>query len=157
MVKSTTIKGCWLRSTCIKKPNPDDDCDFDINDEYLQDIAQRKEQIAELEARIQSVPALAENALSIRDFIQPPAETIVEENDGGLIETIVERYAVSNTVDQEEEAQVEIQRVKISEAIEALEKLALYEQQQENGEDDIIRKIQSIRATIMARKHGNTV
>jgi hypothetical protein len=113
--------------------------------------------MAELEARIQSVPALAENALSIQDFIQPPAETIIKENNGGLIKTIIERYAVSNTVDQEEEAQVEIQRVKISEAIEALEKLALYEQQQENGEDDIIRKIQSIRATIMARKHGNTV
>jgi hypothetical protein len=84
--------------------------------------------MAELEARIQSVPALAENALSIQDFIQPPAETIIKENNGGLIKTIIERYAVSNTVDQEEEAQVEIQRVKISEAIEALEKLALYEQ-----------------------------
>jgi hypothetical protein len=54
--------------------------------------------MAELEARIQSVPALAENTLSIQDFIQPPAETIVKENDGGLTETIVERYAVSNTV-----------------------------------------------------------
>jgi hypothetical protein len=55
--------------------------------------------MAELEARIQSVPALAENTLSIRDFIQPPAETIIKENNGSLIKTIVERYAVSNTVD----------------------------------------------------------
>ncbi len=35
IVKSTTIKGCWLRSTCIKKLNSDNDYDFDIDDEYL--------------------------------------------------------------------------------------------------------------------------
>jgi hypothetical protein len=79
------------------------------------------------------------------------------EDESMTLEVIVNRYAQGGSRDtqsdiEEEEEQEEIREVKLVEAIAALDLLNLYEKQQEDGQSEVIRKLDAIKATYIQRK-----
>ena len=76
---------------------------------------------------------------------------------GITLEVIANRYAQGGLRDtqsdiEEEEEQEEIRKVKLVEAITALDLLNLYEKQQEDGQSEVIRRLDAIKATYIQRK-----
>ena len=75
-----------------------------------------------------------------------------------LLEEIVKRYAQGGSGDTqsniEEEQEQEIRKVKLDEAVAALDLLSLYEKQQEDGQREVIRKLDTLKATFIQRKAG---
>jgi hypothetical protein len=95
--------------------------------------------------------------LPISQFIAPIDEEIVED-ESITLEVIVNRYAQGGSRDTqsdiEEEEEREEEKVKLVEAIAALELLILYEKQQEDGQSEVIRKLDTLKATFNQRKAG---
>jgi hypothetical protein len=159
-VKAATIKSCWFKSTLIKKsvliPGGDEDAEFDpfgFDDEIR--VAQEEEEATtiNLMQMIQSTKAFNQPLL-ISQFINPSNE-VIEDNPNEVFTSIIERYTETpndNDESSEEEDQEDIIPVLYSDALKALETLTLYEQQQEDGQNEVIRKIQSISATMRQRR-----
>jgi len=102
---------------------------------------------------IQSTKAF-DQPLLISQFINPSNE-VIEDNPDEVFTLIIERYTETpndNDESSEEEDQEDIIPVLYSDALKALETLTLYEQQQEDGQNEVIRKIQSISATMRQRR-----
>jgi len=102
---------------------------------------------------IQSTKAF-DQPLLISQFINPSNE-VIEDNPDEVFTSIIERYTETpndNDESSEEEYQEDIIPVLYSDALKALETLTLYEQQQEDGQNEVIRKIQSISATMRQRR-----
>ena len=102
---------------------------------------------------IQSTKAF-DQPLLISQFINPSNE-VIEDNPDEVFTSIIERYTETpndNDESSEEEDQEDIIPVLYSDALKALETLTLYEQQQEDGQNEVIRKIQSISATMRQRR-----
>jgi hypothetical protein len=57
-------------------------------------------------------------------------------------------------MEEEEEEQEEIRKVKLVKAIAALDLLSLYEKQQVDGQSEVIRKLDTLKATFTQRKAG---
>jgi len=81
------------------------------------------------------------------------------EEESELLSTIINRYAeadpedIQSDIDEEEqEEQEEIRQIKLTEAIAALDLLNLFEKQQESGQIEVIRKLDTIKATIHQRR-----
>ena len=102
------------------------------NQEVIEDSEQ--EQRAELQAQIIQLPDIID-LLSIDEFIEPLQEVINDE-DEDIFASVVERYSTDKEGEEEpiEEEDIEVEKVPIQEAIQALEVLKLWEIQQENGE-----------------------
>jgi hypothetical protein len=108
-----------------------------------------------LDSTIQQTPQFVD-PLPIAEFISYPDETIVED-ESELLSIIINRYAEADSEDiqsddGEEQEQEEIRQIKLSEAIAALDLLNLFEKQQEGGQIEVIRKLDTIKATIHQRK-----
>ena len=96
--------------------------------------------------------------LPISQFIAPIDEAIVEE-ESVTLEVIVNRYARGGSGDTQsdmegEEQEEEIREVKLAEVIAALDLVNLYEKQQEDGQSEVIRKLDALKATFIQRKVG---
>ena len=101
-----------------------------------------------LQAQILLIPNLL-NPLSIDKFIQPIKENIVDNNED-IIEVLVERYSIENT--EEEESDIEIEKIEFKDAIKALELLKLYEIQQEDGKRSNLQALDRISRSILQRR-----
>jgi hypothetical protein len=112
---------------------------------------------ANLQSRISQVPQFT-NPLPISQFLTPANEVIVDDlQDGDLTTLIADRYAQADPQDtqsdtDEEEEEERIPVVKYQEVIAALDLLYLYEQQQEDGLNEVIRKLDAIKASFFQRK-----
>ena len=77
---------------------------------------------------------------NICDFIELPGEE-VEDSTEDLIEHIAELYAGPDRDAETDEDESKQPQIKLSEALQALQKLRLYEEQQEDGERDLITSL----------------
>jgi hypothetical protein len=147
-VKAATIKNCWFKSTLIKKsvlvPGGDEDAEFDpfgFDDEIR--IAQEEEDAStvNLMQTIQSTKAF-DHPLLISQFINPPDE-VIEDTPGEILTSIIERYAETLNDDDSsnEEEEEDVIPIVYSDVLKALETLTLYEQQQQDGQNEVIQKI----------------
>jgi hypothetical protein len=73
------------------------------------------------------------------------------------LEVIMNRYTQGGSGDtqsdvEQEEQEEEIRKVKLVEATAALDLLNLYEKQQEDGQSEVIRKLDALKATFIQRK-----
>ena len=81
------IQRCWWKSTIFRKPEPQDKAPDKIQaDEYADQ--------EDLQAIIARLPYI-QNPLPLDEFITPPKERIVEDEDSDIFEQVVERYGVS--------------------------------------------------------------
>ena len=88
-------------------------------------------------------------------FINPPEERIADEEDGDIFEQIVERYRVSegDIVDIVEDGVVQEEDISVSKAIEALETLKLFEIQQEDGSEGLLRALDQAGTRYIKKKN----
>ena len=92
--------------------------------------------------------------MSISQFINPTNE-IVDDEDDEILEKVIEAYAEGNERDHEtDEEEINITPVRISEALTALSQLRLYEEQQEYGDKELIRRLNHFEQIIRAREAG---
>ena len=116
---------------------------LDTNDQY-----QVQEQ---LQAQIALIPNLLDPLL-LNEFIQPIDEEIVDIK-SDILNIVIESYNRDledrDTSDKEE---IEAPKVTISEATQALERLKLFELQQESGEASNILALEKVERSINLRK-----
>ena len=75
--------------------------------------------------------------INIQNFIHLPGEDVVDSTED-LIEHVAELYAGPDRDAETDEEDSQQPRIKLNEAIEALQKLRLYEEQQEDSEREVI-------------------
>ena len=92
---------------------------------------------------------------NIQDFIQLPGEE-VEDSTEDLIEHIAELYAGPDRDAETDEEVVEQPQIKLDEALDALQKLCLYEEQQEDCNRDIITTLLRHERRLQNRRSQNT-
>ena len=90
--------------------------------------------------------------IPLEEFIQPIDEQIID-NENDILNTVIESYSQDlEDKDISDEDEVEAPKVTIFEAIQALERLKLFELQQENGEASNILALERIERAISLRK-----
>ena len=129
-VTPQTIENCFIKSTLFgsrigPRPRPRDYIDPPIIDE----VQQLAEQL-HMAGRIRAVT-------NIQDFIELPGEE-VEDSPEDLIESIAELSAGPDRDAETDEEVVDQPQIKLDEALAALQKLRLYEEQQSDSERDVI-------------------
>jgi hypothetical protein len=118
-VTADKIQRSFWKSTVIPKPLTDE-----------QEAAREAEELAELadfERSIAALPISNTNRMSAAEFLNP-VEEVVEDTDGDILASVVEIYSAEKEGEEEseEEGDVELSKVSIAEAVEALETLQLY-------------------------------
>jgi hypothetical protein len=79
------------------------------------------------------------------------------EDESIALEVIVNRYTQGGSRDTQsniEEEEEQEEKVKLVKAIATLKLLILYEKQQEDGQSEVIRKLNTLKATFNQRKAG---
>jgi hypothetical protein len=124
-VTNTTIQRCFIKSTVVNKL-------VKIDVKEVDEIAANEALQAQM-AQISGVQDL----LTVEEFINPPAEDI-DDQEGDIVEAIIETYSQDQEDDVGEEGDGEIEPpVLISEAISALETLQRFEIAREDGSQNI--------------------
>ena len=93
--------------------------------------------------------------INIQNFIHLPGEDVVDSTED-LIEHVAELYAGPDRDAETDEEDSQQPRIKLNEAIEALQKLRLYEEQQEDGEREVITTLLRHERRIQGRRLQNT-
>ena len=107
--------------------------------------ALRSEQKAAQE-RIQS-------KMSISVFLNPTDE-IVDDEDEEILQQVADSYTEGDRAyETDEEKPVEIPRIRQQKAIEAIQLLERYEEQQEDGDRDVLRKLAELEVIVEDRIH----
>jgi hypothetical protein len=142
------IRCCWWKSTIFKKPEAQDKIQAD------QAQVDKQADCEDLQAIIVRLPYI-QNPLSVDEFINPPEERIADKEDGDIFEQIVERYGVSegDIVDIVEDGVVQEEDISVSKAIEALETLKLFEIQQEDGSEALLRALDQAGTRYIKKKN----
>lgn len=138
---AATIGACFRHSTCfgaVQGPLPRP-AGFD--------------EVAELAKRLEQAKVIKQ-AMDISLFINPPDEQVVDESVDDVVKFVAQQYQVEEPEDQQEQEQ-EVPKVTIQEAITALERLLLHEQQQEDSSMDIITALSRHEQVLRGRRlHG---
>ena len=92
---------------------------------------------------------------NIRDFIELLGKE-VEDSAEDLIEQVAELYAGPDRDAETDEDSSEQPQIKLDEALQALQKLRLYEEQQEDGERDLITALIRHERRIRSQRARNT-
>ena len=95
------------------------------------------------------------NVTNICNFIKLPGEE-VEDSAEDLIEHIAELYAGPDRDTETDEDDFAQPQIKVDEALQALQKLHLYEEQQEDGNRDLIITLTRHDRQIQGRRIRNT-
>ena len=93
--------------------------------------------------------------MNIRNFIELPGEE-VEDSSEDLIEHVAELYAGPDRDAETDEEVVEQPQIKLDEALVALQKLRLSEEQQSDSDRDIVTTLSRHERRIQGRRPQNT-
>lgn len=93
--------------------------------------------------------------INIQNFIHLPGEDVVDSTED-LIEHVAELYAGPDRDAETNKEDSQQPRIKLNKAIEALQKLRLYEEQQEDGEREVITTLLRHERRIQGRRLQNT-
>ena len=143
-----TIENCFIKSTLFgsrigPRPRPQDYLDPPV----INEMQQMAEQLLAA-GRIYAI-------MNIREFIELPGEE-VEDSSEDLIEHIVELYAGPDRDAETDEEAIEQPQIKLDEALIALQKLRLYEEQQSDSDRDVITTLSRHERRIQGRRPQNT-
>ena len=141
-VTAETIQKCFWKSTITTKPD-NNTCDLGNTE---------SPEIDELRSQIARLPG-GDDPLSIEEFINP-IEEVIDDNDDDTMAFIIEQYS-SNKEGEEsepEEGDIEVPRVPINEAIQALEVLKLFTIQQDNDDTLISQALDRLGRDLLLKK-----
>lgn len=140
-----TIQRCWVKSTLIKKP---EGLEPVIDDDLGAERAELQEYINALPP-----PAAGQERIPLNEFINPDNETILDD-DPDIFATVVERYSEVQEDDESDrengEEEVELEKVPVSKAFDALETLRLFKLQQEDTPQETLRALDQIEGELAA-------
>lgn len=138
-IQDSTIANCFRKSTIFGVVNGPEPRPTDAELIY---------QIQEATNRLHQLGKIRE-IMDIRNFINPPEE-VVADNSDDIIADIVEQFTERDAeTDEEEDIQ---QKVKPQEAIQALQLLRLYEEQSDDCDIDLIRRLNQYEKRLVDRK-----
>lgn len=138
-VTTQTISNCWFHSTLIPRPL--------VSLEVLAppDLTEHVRLIRELQRqqRIQEI-------MSIESFLNPEEEIIADHNDANLDEEIACQFDL--LADEQTDEEIDIRpRITTIQALEWLQGLQEYEEQQEDGQSTFVRQLNSHKPLLQAR------
>jgi hypothetical protein len=136
-VTKETIERCWIKSTLIEKLK---EVEAIMEDNQAAERAELQDQINSLPP-----PAEGEERTSLNEFINPENEIIMDD-DGDIFASVVERYSADKEGAEEEyeEGDIEVEKVSIAKALDALETVKLWKLQQEDTSQDTIQILDRI-------------
>ena len=155
-VSTTTIANCWLKS-CVLGPKyaPITEQEairtgwkatVDKDDEdYNTMILQMDSTIQGLEDNTR-----IDKAMRIQNFLNP-ADEVVDDTDEDPINSITKVYDRQERVEETDEEVEEIPKIQTPEALKALQYLRLYEEQQEDGDSEVIKRLSRYEREIKER------
>ena len=137
-----TIQKCFWKSTITTKPN-NNTCDLGNTE---------SPEIYELRCQIARLPG-GDDPLSIEEFINP-IEEVIDGNDDDTMAFIIEQYSLNKEGEElePEEGDIEVPRVPINEAIQALEVLKLFTIQQDNDDTLISQALDRLGRDLLLKK-----
>ena len=92
--------------------------------------------------------------MSISQFINPVDE-IVGNGDDQILKQIIKVYLEGNKRDHEtDEEEIDIISIRVSKDLTTLSTLRLYEEQQENGDREIIQRLNRVEQVMKSREAG---
>jgi hypothetical protein len=142
-VQSSIISNCWRKSSLLgpvygPEPAPED--------EAIRDVQR-------LAAKLHEMRKIKEVVTDIRSFTNPVDEA-VEDEPGDLIQQIAEQFGPERDAESDEEMH-EVRNVGIQEALDALNILRQYEEQQQDGDSALITLLNKNERCIQARRIRN--
>lgn len=147
-VQSSTIANCWRRSTLLGKAHGPEKppANWDHEKTQLQNSIQQLQ-----DGKVIANQPLSPEALT--EFIDPPDEQLqdVELTSDELIHYCANLYAPEEPEDMEEELEQPIE-ISVQEAMEALQKVRLYEEQQEDSNQEAIELYNKMERLLLRRK-----
>ena len=156
-IKSSTIKRCWLKSTCIYST---DDAEFEIDDEPA-----IQQEVRDLHAQVDGNIQVAEvvgAGLShnefLRTFITPESESIDDKPEEAL-QSIIERYSVTAPEDipLDEDPELDEDERTPPNITQAIDQLITYEEAQEEGDTQVYSTLQRYRAVLQRRQANSRI
>ncbi|OXV07575.1 hypothetical protein Egran_04662 [Elaphomyces granulatus] len=139
-VQSSIISNCWRMSSLLgpvygPEPAPEN--------EAIRDVQR-------LAAKLHEMRKIKEVVTDIRSFTNPVDEA-VEDEPGDLIQQIAEQFGPERDAESDEEMH-EVRNVGIQEALDALNILRQYEEQQQDGDSALITLLNKNERCIQARR-----
>lgn len=149
-VDGKVLASCWRRSQLLDIEAPIGEEASRVQDSVVEDTT--KVDLEEVTALIQDIVPDAVERQPVQDFISHPEEKIVDNEDP--IQAAVDEFGGLSLQDQAEENQEDIpvqELVSSTAALEALRLLTLYEEQQQDGNIDLLRELYKAERSIKAR------
>ena len=145
-VTSQTIDNCFVKSTLFgsREGPPPRPCN------YIDPVINEVEEMAK---QLQAAGRIRE-VINIQNFINLPGEEVKDSTED-LIEHVAELYAGPDH-DAETDEDAQQPQIKLNEALEALQTLRLYEEQQEDGDREVIVTLLRHDRRIQGRRLQNT-
>jgi hypothetical protein len=103
----------------------------------------------------ESIQALAgqariQNTMNINTFLNPTDE-VVDDDDDEVLDQLVDAYAEGDRAEETDEEPVEVVPIGQSDAIQAVQLLQQYEEQQEDGDSELLRHLARLQITVRGR------
>lgn len=146
MVSQATIENCWVKSRVLSAKygprNRNEPIDLGWKDLVLQDEAEQRGVTREIEQNIrdQARQNRITQAMSIDQFLNPLDENI-DDMAEVVVDEIAKAYSIGERLYETDEEDVIIPKVGHGEALQALQLLRLYEEQQEGGDSGWILRL----------------
>ena len=157
-VSSTTIANCWLKSKVLgPKYGPVSESvaiQLGWKEQSDADDVKQREMIKQMDATIRTLQDKNHitEAMKIDHFLDLVDE-VVEDNEEEIFEQILDSYShplIERDHETDEEQEM-MAKVSSAEAITALNRLCLYEEQQDNGNSEVLRCLTRYRRDIRGR------
>lgn len=156
-VTATTIANCWLKSQVLGPKYGPITRHMAVKSGWEEAVAQDSLQITQIDSQLQSsITTLVDqdrihSAMSITAFLNPSDEA-VDDHEEEILETVIEAYSEGDRAQEtDEEEPVEVIPVKQQEAMDAILLLQRYEEQQDDGNSDILRQLGQLEISVRGR------
>ena len=143
-VTMTTVSNCWVKSQVLSgKYGPQTKAEAESSDwkerEVIEKKARHAAEIVKMDEQVRDL--VRQNriaqAMSINQFLNPEDKEVYDTDDI-VVDDIVAAYSTEERAYETDEEDVPQRRILAKEAIEALQTLRLYEEQQDDGDSRFI-------------------
>lgn len=155
-VTNVVIANCWLKSRVIGPKYGPITRSIAIQNGWEEAIAQNDAQMRNTYTEIGDSIQLLQNqerirtAINISAFLNPTDEDVNDEEDD-ILTHVVDSYAEGDRAEETDEEPAEVIPIKQSDAMEAVRLLQAYEEQQEDGDSEILRQLDQMEFAIRRR------
>ena len=157
-VTATTIQNCWIKSRVLGPkygPQTEQAARYSgWTDEVLEDTRIYDNALSQIEANIKTLATQQriKSAMNIAQFLNPKDEN-VDDIDDDLVDTIAKVYSQGDErIYETDEEDVSEPSIKSNEALQLLKRLQLYEEQQADGDEILISRLNRYERDIRARE-----